>query len=478
MPTSRLEIDLGAIDRNLARLRAVTSHAQTDSGTRHKVALCAVIKQDAYGLGAARIAKRLAVTGAGVDMLAVYGLDEARALVDVPVTTPILVLMPVWTLERADALYRLAVLGRLHLALHSIAQARELSTLAGRIGLDLPVHVQVDTGLSRGGVLADEAFDLVQFAAAAPRLRLAGVMTHFASPAEDEAFTREQARTFRAWIERIKPTLATVAARHRHPMFVHAANTVGTLRSSQWHATMVRVGQGLLGYGAEALEGEEGVEFAGPAAGLEPCVRWVSRISHVQEVPGGWPVGYDRTFVTSRPSKIALVPVGYANGYPRALSNNAQVHLTGARWDRPRTSAPDEPLRVPTSLSRGGSAAGPIGEHVGCYVPLVGRVSMDQITIDVTGVPGDLCAVGAEVELVSARADAPNHLPVLAGAAGTITHELLCRVNQSVERVYINSRAEGTAGHAPATVSVPARGVIGSPSPQVVVAGQRRVAVG
>lgn len=477
MPTSRLEIDLGAIDRNLARLRAVISAAQPEGGPRHRVALCAVIKQDAYGLGAARIAKRLAVIGAGVDMLAVYGLDEARALVDVPVTTPVLVLMPVWTIDRADPLYRLAVLGRLHLVLHSIAQARELSALAGRIGLDLPVHVQVDTGLSRGGVTADEALDLVQFAASAPRLRLAGVMTHFSAPAEDEAFTREQARAFRAWIERIKPTLAAVAARppHRHPMFVHAANTVGALRSSQWHATMVRVGQGLLGYGAESLEGEEGVEFAAAGASLEPCVRWVSRIAHVQEVPADWPVGYDRTFVTSRPSRIALVPVGYANGYPRALSNNAQVHLTGARWDRPRTSAPDEPVRMPTGLSRGGSAAGPMGEHVGCYVPLVGRVSMDQITIDVTGVPDELCAVGAEVELVSARPDAPNHLPVLAGAAGTITHEMLCRISQSVERVYIHSRAEGEA---PVVPRAPAVRAAVMPKAEVVVGGQKRVAVG
>lgn len=441
MPTSKLLIDLGAIDRNVGRLRAVI----TPDDPKQHVALCAVVKQDAYGLGAARLARRLAASG--VDMLAVYGLDEARALVEAPIRQPVLVLMPVSHVDRADPLYRLAVCGRLHLVLHARAQAQDLGALAGRMGLDLPVHIQVDTGLSRGGCLPDEAQGLLEFVAAAPRLRLAGVMTHFAAPAGDEEFTREQARRLRAWIERAKPTLAAAAhkgAGPRTPLLVHAASTVAALRSAPWHSTMIRAGQGLLGFGGEALRDEEHVEFAAAARSLEPCVRWITRIAHVQDVPAGWPVGYDRLWTAARPSRIALVPVGYANGYPRSLGGVAQVRLTGALWDRARTSAPGEVAPQP------GWAGPTTGGH---FVPVVGRVSMDQITLDVTGLPEASCKVGAEVELVGADPEAPNHLPTLAHAAGTITHELLCRVAPTVERVYVTS--VGTAPQAPAPAALP-----------------------
>ena len=434
MSTSRLEIDLAAIDRNVAIVRSVLAGRDGSGGA--KVQLCGVIKQDAYGLGAPRIAKRLA--SIGVDLLAVYCVAEARKLADVPIVTPILVLMPIRQMERSDVLYRLAVRSRLHLTLHSLEQAQDVIALAGKLGVDFPVHVQVDTGLSRGGCLPDEAEKLVELVVNAPRVRLAGVMTHFSSPDTDEVFTREQAKLFRGWIERIKPHLARSVARGHAPCVVHAANTCATFRSDQFHATMVRVGQAMYGYGSESFTDPENVDHMDAARRLIPAVRWLSRIVHVHDVPAGWPVGYGRTFVTERASRIAVVPIGYADGYPRALGNVAQVRLTGLVSDRPRTIEPLESHNA--------------AQPKGVWAPVVGRVSMDQITLDVTDVPEHLCTVGMEVEVIGNNPDAANHLPLIAEQAGTITHDILCRVSPALERTYLFSANDETVIHDAAPV--------------------------
>jgi len=445
--TSRLEINLAAIDRNYGILRDVLSAARTEvaeggggatPGVKPaRVAMCGVIKQDAYGLGGARLARKLAALGC--ELLAVYGLDEVRALAETPMETPVLVLSPVRTLDRADPIYRMAVRGRVHLTLHDVEQVSELAALAARVGVKIPVHVQLDTGMSRGGAMEGEATRMVEAVLGSPRLQLAGLMTHFSSPGSDDAYTREQARAFRAWIEANKPRLGSLGG-----MWIHAANTAAALRSRTLHGNMVRIGQGLYGYGFESFTDPLGVEFASFGKQLQPAARWVSKIVHVHEVPKGWPVGYGRTFKTARPTRVGLVPVGYAAGYPVGLSSNpqtntatARVALTGLMFDRPRG-----------------------GEHVEVFerpapAPVIGRVSMDQITIDLTGLPESLARVGAEVELIGGDAQSPTHLPSLAKAAGTITHQILCGIHPSVERVYLagagaassaTGRATGRAG--------------------------------
>lgn len=439
MTTSRLEINLSAIDRNVRLVREVLvdHRAADDRSARRRLGICAVIKQDAYGMGAARIAKRL--ESAGVDMLSVYCLDEARALVEEPLRAPILVLMPVDNFDRADPLYRLASCGRLHLTLHSEQQAMALSSVAARIGVTFPVHVQVDTGLSRGGCLPDEAARVVEFVASSNRFRLAGVMTHFSSPGHDDAFTREQARLFRVWLDRVSPMFrdaAGGAGARPEPVWVHAANTAATFRSDKFHALMVRLGQGLLGYGADALapkhseEEHDTVQFREQSHRLSPSMRWLSRIVHVQEVPEGWPVGYNRLWHAPRPSRIGIVPVGYADGFPITLSGadndtRAVVRLTGRAFDRTRTVGPRE------STSELGQRGG------GVFVPVVGRVSMDQITVDLTDAPEDLSWIGAEVEVIGDDPAAPNAMAEVARRAGTITHQLLCAVSPTLERVYV-----------------------------------------
>lgn len=426
VPTSRIEIDLTAIGRNVGILRSVLDQpartaaadaaaaaaAPQPAAPAHRTALCGVIKQDAYGLGASRVMRKL--DALGCEFVAVFSLDEARALADVPVTTPILVLMPVRAIERQDPVYRLAVRNRLHLVVHDLAQVTELASASSKLGVRIPVHVQLDTGMARGGAIDIDARQIVEEILRSPRLQLAGVMTHFSSPSNDDAFTRDQAKAFKGWIESIKP-LITANGKGLH---VHAANTAAALRSRSLHASMVRIGQGLYGFGGESFTDPLAVEFGAAAKQLGPAVRWLSKIVHIHEVPKNWPVGYGRTFKAARPTKVAVVPIGYADGYPIGLSNVGKVVLTGRPYDAIRGTV--EVLERPA------------------VAPVIGRVSMDQITIDVTGLPDSLAKVGAEIELIGKDPHGPTHLPTLAKAAGTISHQLLCGLSPRIERIYLS----------------------------------------
>ncbi|MBL0926684.1 MAG: alanine racemase [Phycisphaerales bacterium] len=400
--TSRLDIDLTAIDRNVGVVRrALAAHLPKG---RPIPAVCAVLKADAYSLGAPRIAKRLSIASSGaVEMIAVYTPDQARALIEAAVQTPILLLMPVRDLDRSDVLYRAATKGRLHLVIHDTDNLNHLIDRGNALGVSLPLHVEVDTGMTRGGMSPEEASGVLARIREHPRLRLAGIFTHCASSDRDPESVRRQAERFNRFLEQ-----------HAHLIpddcLVHQANTFGLFRTPGLHRNMVRVGLALLGYAAEEFADPEHFELADLAAELSPAVRWTSHIVHLKSVPSGTPVGYGGTFRTTRPSRIALVPVGYADGYPLALSNAARVGvlLPGEN--------PGAPIRA--------------------FAPVVGRVSMDQITLDVTDLPEGSVRIGSAVEIVSADRTAPNHLPTLARQAGTIAHELLCRLSPRLPRHY------------------------------------------
>jgi len=434
--TSRIDIDLFALGHNLGIVRKVIS-GEADSASsdtprtpapgKRPPGVCAVVKQDAYGLGAVRIARRLAACG--VDMLAVYSLEEARALVEASIVTPILVLMPVRSMDRGDPAYRHAVAGKLHLTIHDPDQLASISDTCGRLGTAMPLHLQVDTGLARGGALPHTAERILETIVSSPRLRLGGLMTHFASPCGDPDFTREQARLFRDWVERMKPVLAgSVNPRvdGSPGLYIHAANSCAVFRSNKYHGNLVRVGQCLYGFALDGADEREASEFAASAAALKHVMRWTSSIVHIKDIPTGHPVGYGSTWRAARPTRIALVPVGYADGYSRLLSNSASVGLSGNQWERTgATSAPGADLTSPR-------------EHVGKmhFAPVVGRVSMDQITIDVTDLPSSMVRVGAEVEIAGNDRSAPNSILKLAEASQSIVHEQLCRIGSRVERAY------------------------------------------
>ena len=398
-PTSRIEVDLTAISGNVRTLRKVLSSAPalSGSGSAPPPGICAVLKADAYALGAARIAKRLGI--AGVDMIAVYTPEQARALIEAAVTTPILLLMPLHEFERSDALYRAGTPSQLHLTIHDEASLNAAATFSDQLGMTLTLHLEVDTGMSRGGSRPDEALRLAKRIAAHPRLTIAGVFNHFACSDSNDAFTKQQADAFTRWLESAKTILPP-------DCIIHEANTCGAFRSAGFHRSMIRAGLALFGYAGEDFADPDNFEFREEAARLAPAVRWVSQIVQTKRIDTGTPVGYASTWRATRPTRLALVPVGYADGYPIALSNKAKIAV-----------------ELPGGIK--------------AFAPIVGRVSMDQLTIDITDLPEDAVGIGARAEIIGADRSAPNHLPTLAKQAGMITHEMLLRLSARLPRHYI-----------------------------------------
>lgn len=406
-PTSRIEVDLTAISANVRTLRQALSlrpHAHLTNpaspaapAPETAVKICAVLKADAYSLGAPRIAKRLGI--AGVDMIAVYTPEQARALVESAITTPILLLMPMHEFERSDALYRAATRGQLHLTIHDRDTLAAAISISDALGMTLTVHLEIDTGMSRGGSAPRDALDLAARISEHPRLALGGVFNHFACADSDPDFTRRQSDLFSRWLADARRFLP------RHCL-IHEANSCAALRSSAYHRSMVRVGLALFGYAASDFADPENFDFRDEAARLTPAVRWISHVVQIKRIDSGTTVGYASTWRSQRPTRLALVPVGYADGYPIALSNRAKVGLD--------TSA--------------GARA---------YPPVVGRVSMDQLMIDITDIPERDVRIGTTIEVIGADPDAPNHLPTLAAQAAMISHELLLRLSPRLPRQYI-----------------------------------------
>lgn len=390
--TSLIEIDLEAIARNLRLVRGACGGG---------VGVCAVVKSDAYGLGAGAVAGRL--DQAGVDMLAVCSLDEAAALLEAGVGArtgvPILVLMPVTGGDlRASGqrLRRALTEGRLHLSAHTASQAVGLRESASAMGVKLPVHVEVDTGMSRGGSEAREASKIVAVVNEDPWLRLAGVYTHLASADRDGAQTSAQHEAFSRWLEAHRAAMDRACV-------THEANTFGAFRSASSHRRMVRVGLALLGWAIEEARDPERWELASAARELEPCLRWTTRLIQTKWIDEGTPVGYGATWRAARRTRLGLAPVGYADGYPWSLGSRGTV----------RVQASDGRL---------------------VDAPVVGAVSMDQITIDLTELGEAEAGVGALVELIGRDRGATTDLARVARAAGTISHELLCRLSPQIER--------------------------------------------
>jgi alanine racemase len=399
--TSRIRVNLSAVEHNVRVLRGVVGA---------QCVLCPIIKADGYGLGAPPIARHL--KAAGAEFLAVYTPAQAAELARAAVGGPILVLLPVRELDRTDEAYRLLIRGDLHLTVHDGEHLDALLRIAEHFATVIPLHVEIDTGMSRGGCSPDEAPRIAQRVAANRWLRLAGLSTHFAKAGADARFTDRQ-------FARFETALDACASSMPADCLVHAANTLATLRHHRYHKTMVRVGQAWAGFGANALTGGE---FRRDAARLRPVVTWRSQIIQVKTIEAGTAVGYGSTWTAGRRSRIGLVPVGYADGYPMGVAS---------------TDAAARPACVGVDV---GSAPGKAA--AGGFVPVVGQVNMDQITIDLTDLapPGGrrrpAVGPGTAVELIGADPGAPTHLPAVAKAAGTVPHNILCGLNPRIRRIY------------------------------------------
>jgi alanine racemase len=364
------EIDTAAFARNVDAVARLLP-----DGSR----LIAVLKANAYGHGATELAKRC--TPERVAMIAVAILEEALELRRAGITQPLIVLGPLDERGASIALdhdLMLAVVGPESLAV-ACRIARER---------DVAIHLKLDSGMGRMGVTETELPDVVQMIRSAPRLRIDAIYTHYASAGEDEAFTATQTANFDKMLTMLRE--AGIDA----PLH-HLANSAATVSGIVRPGDYARCGVVLFGAGDHDARATGGRPSSRPEAGVtDPVMRWRTEISRLKTLPPGHAIGYGTTFHTKRTSRIATLLVGYADGYHRALSNRAEVIVRGQR------------------------------------APVVGRVSMDLITIDVTDIAD--AAPGDEVVLLGDGITASE----LAQKAGTISYEVLCSVSARVPRVY------------------------------------------
>jgi alanine racemase len=392
-----LEIDLTRLDANLAAFRSL-------AGT--STLLCAVVKADAYGTGAVPVAQRLAAQG--VDMLAVYNPEQARELVANDIEVPILIMGPLVDLDRDDPLAPApgsapgcasgSGPGRVQFAIHSGDELIRAERLGAKLGWRLAVHLHMDTGMSRGGIAADELGAVLEAVRTMKHVRLAGLWTHMASSDDDPALTELQCQRFDS-------ALAANDGLMPNDLVIHIANTFTTLRGQRYHRAMVRIGLGLYGFGPQLLTHTSSSGVVEAATKLAPIVRWCSRIAHVRRYPKGAGVGYNQTCHLARDSVLGVVPVGYADGYHLSLSNRGIVGLPELH-----------------------------GEDQMAAAPIVGKVNMDQIVIDLTDLP--TAKVGSLVELYSNDSNSPAAVPALAQLADSHPYDMLTCLSTRIPRHY------------------------------------------
>lgn len=358
------------------------------------VSVCAVIKADAYGHGAQIVVDTLCnypldeMGSPPCNLLAVANIDEAMALDEV--TVPIMVLRPVENafIGRQREQIEEAIRKQWILTICSGSAADDIARIAMNLQARAYVQVMVDTGMSRSGVLQEHFGPLMKRVSQHVSLRLFGLCTHFAC-SEDRVggFTREQFERF----SRITDPLTAAIRRHGMNIVRHAANSGAVFNYPDMHLDMVRPGLAL--YGIAPSCSDE------PNLNLRPVMKWTASILLIKEIQAGTGVGYGQTWTARRNSRLALVPVGYADGYLRGWSNEACMMV-------------------------GGKAA-----------PVVGRVSMDMTMLDVTDIadvnPGD------EVVIMDDDPCSPASVYNLAKAGDTIPYEVFCRIGSRIHRVAV-----------------------------------------
>jgi Alr-MurF fusion protein len=360
-----VEIDTDAIAYNTRRLKEIVGE---------RVALMAVVKADGYGHGAVRVAQAALANGAS--QLAVANIEEATLLRDAGIRAPILILG-----YAEPAAVSLAIVHDLRLTVYDATLAQDYLREARRVGGRLRVHIKLDTGMGRLGLLPPLARDFLRDYATLPDWDVEGIYTHFSSADEDEEYTTQQVRVFRSIVDPLREA-------GLHIPFLHTANSAGTLASADNHFDLVRVGLALYG-----LSPSPSV----PAPlDFRPALTWKTVIASVKTLPAGHAVGYGNTYVTQSDERIAVIPVGYADGFRRAPAHYGEVLVRGQR------------------------------------ASIVGRVSMEKTMINVSHIPD--VQIGDEVVLLGAQGGERITAEEIAARIGTINYEVVCSILPRVPR--------------------------------------------
>ena len=359
-------VDLDALNSNF---RAICQKAG--------VPVMAVIKADAYGHGAVQVAKQLQ------DQCAFFGVSsilEALELRRAGLEKPILILG-----HTPTTAFSQAIQAGIRPTIFHYEDAVALSQIAVALGLEAPFHLVVDTGMSRIGFQVTEAdADICARIAKLPGLVAEGLFSHFATAdSQDLTQAREQAQLFDRFDEMLRQRGVQVAIRHMD-------NSAGLMNFDR-HYEMVR--SGIVTYGLYPSD-----EVDPGLLELKPVLSWHSRVTHVKQLPAGRAISYGATFVTEKPTMVATIPVGYADGYRRSLSNRFYV------------------------LIRGKKAA------------ILGRVCMDQMMVDVTDIPG--VAVNDPVVLIGTDGDETITMEQISAQCGSFNYEMACGISRRVPRLY------------------------------------------
>lgn len=371
MIPNEVTIDLGALRHNFFEIKRLAG-----PDTR----VIGVVKADAYGHGMIPVSRTL--ESAGVDCLGVFELEEGLELRKAGCTVPIFIMMGITSDEVSDVVEH-----EFTPALFQIEIAEKLSRISAERGKATPVHIKVDTGMTRLGVRLEDLKSFLEQLLALKGIKLEGVFSHFAvADQPGHTFTDQQVKRFREAVEECTRLGVSLGG-------VHIANSGALLGNKGLDLGMVR--PGILLYGFPPAEGWA------EAASFKPVMSFKSRVIQVRTVPPGIPVSYGCTYVTKERRTIATIPVGYDDGYSRLLSNNGEVLIHGRR------------------------------------VPVVGRVCMNLTMMDVTGVEG--VTVGDEVVLLGAQGKERITAEEIAARIGTINYEVYCTIGKSNRRVYIDS---------------------------------------
>jgi alanine racemase len=367
-----VEIDLGALADNVRQLKNLLAT---------KTALMAVVKADAYGHGAALVART--ALSAGANWLGVATIPEGIELRQAGIEAPILILGATHTPEQLQAIAH----WRLQPTLCDAKQALVFSeTLATTKGGNLPVHVKLDTGMSRLGPHWEQAAEFVQLVHSLPHLQIASIYSHLATAESLDRTTMQQQQ------QRFKTAIAQIQAAGIPLPPLHLANSAATLTGSDLHYDLVRVGLAMYGlYPATHLS---------DSIQLKPVLQVKARVAQVKTIPPNTGVSYGHHFVSDRELRLAVVGIGYADGVPRNLSNHMEVLIRGRR------------------------------------IPQIGAITMDQLMLDVTAIP-DL-AVGEVVTLLGQEGNEKIAADDWAAVLNTISWEILCGFKHRLPRVSVN----------------------------------------
>ncbi|WP_443770270.1 alanine racemase [Anaerostipes sp.] len=366
-------IDLDAICHNIKEVKRVIGP---------DVKVMPVIKADGYGHGAVPIAKALNEIGA--DAFAVAIIEEGITLRKNGITQPIVILG-----YTSEYQYSSLIQYEIQPTVFCYEMAESLSKIAAALGQNAKIHIKLDTGMNRIGFKPTrESLEIVKKISKLPNIKIEGIFTHFACADEaDKTSAKKQKAEYDKFIGWLSEEGIEIPVKH-------VSNSASIIDMKDWRMDMVR--SGIITYGLYPSE-----EVSKDVLDLRPAMSLKTHIVYIKEVGSGEGVSYNHTFVTKRNTKIATIPVGYADGYPRALSSKGRVLIRGQ------------------------------------YAPIIGRICMDQFMVDVTDIPD--VSVMDEVTLVGV--DGENRISVeeVANGAGSFNYEFVCGVSKRVPRVYMQN---------------------------------------